>query len=153
MSNQQSPRFAADTMYPVSSSAVLDNLYAGRQRSARPENVTLRRAPQNLAPEAIWGQFNNYRSNGLVGSAIAHVIILGLILASALFGHQVVQKVEQHETVTLIAPSPDSYALPVAKKVVSGGGGGGDHDQIASAERADCPNGHATDHPSADRSS
>lgn len=130
MSNHQSPRFAADTMYPVSSSAVLDNLYGSRQRGARPENVTLRRAPQNLAPEAIWGQFNNYRSNGLVGSAIAHVIILGLILASALFGHQVVQKVQQHETVTLIAPSPDTYALPVAKKVVSGGGGGGDHDHL-----------------------
>jgi len=130
MSNHQSPRLAADTMYPVSSSAVLDNLYAGRQRSPRPENVTLRRAPQNLAPEAIWGQFNNYRSNGLVGSAIAHVVILGLLLASALFGHQVVQKVQQHETVTLIAPSPDTYALPVAKKVVSGGGGGGDHDHL-----------------------
>ena len=31
---------------------------------------------------------------------------------------------------TLIAPSPDSYALPVAKKVVSGGGGGGEHDVL-----------------------
>jgi TonB family protein len=42
----------------------------------------------------------------------------------------VVTQVEQHETVTLIAPSPDSYALPVAKKVVGGGGGGGDHDTL-----------------------
>jgi TonB family protein len=57
-------------------------------------------------------------------------LILGLILGGALYGHQVVQKVEQHETVTLIAPSPDSYALPVAKTVVSGGGGGGDHDRL-----------------------
>ena len=31
---------------------------------------------------------------------------------------------------TLIAPSPESYALPVAKKVISGGGGGGDRDPI-----------------------
>ena len=31
---------------------------------------------------------------------------------------------------TLIAPSPDSYALPVSKKVMSGGGGGGDHDAL-----------------------
>jgi len=47
-----------------------------------------------------------------------------------MFGRRVVSRVEQHETVTLIAPSPDSYALPVAKKVVSGGGGGGDHDAL-----------------------
>jgi TonB family protein len=58
-------------------------------------------------------------------------VVVGLILASAMFGHQVVQKVQQQrEVVTLIAPSPDSYALPVAKTVISGGGGGGDHDKI-----------------------
>jgi protein TonB len=51
-------------------------------------------------------------------------------LAGSIFGHKVVARVQQHETVTLIAPSPDSYALPVAKKVVSGGGGGGDHDPL-----------------------
>lgn len=59
-----------------------------------------------------------------------HIVLLALILASATLGHQVVQKVQEHETVTLIAPSPDSYALPVAKKVASGGGGGGDHDKL-----------------------
>ncbi|HEY1658490.1 MAG TPA: energy transducer TonB [Candidatus Sulfotelmatobacter sp.] len=84
-----------------------------------------------MGPDAIWGQFNNYRSNGLVGSAVAHVIVLGLILSAGLFGHEVVQKAQEREVVTLIAPSPDSYALPVATKVVSGGGGGGDHDIVA----------------------
>jgi periplasmic protein TonB len=44
--------------------------------------------------------------------------------------------VQQRETVTLIAPSPDSYALPVAKKVVSGGGGGGDRDRISAPKGA-----------------
>jgi hypothetical protein len=82
-----------------------------------------------MGPDAIWGQFNNYRSNGLVGSAVVHVVMLALILGATLFGHQVVQKAQEREVVTLIAPSPDSYALPVAKKVVSGGGGGGDHDR------------------------
>jgi protein TonB len=38
--------------------------------------------------------------------------------------------------VTLIAPSPDSYALPTSKQVVSGGGGGGDHDPLPA------PKGH-----------
>jgi TonB family protein len=90
------------------------------------------RPPQSkaAAPDAIWGQFNNYRSNGLAGSAVVHVVALGLILGGVTFGHQAVQQVQKHETVTLIAPSPDTYALPVAKKVVSGGGGGGDHDRI-----------------------
>ncbi|MGA2005894.1 MAG: energy transducer TonB, partial [Terriglobales bacterium] len=89
---------------------------------------TRRQAP--LGPDAIWGHYNNYRSNGLAGSAAVHVALLALLLGSSLLGHKVVAKVEQHETVTLIAPSPDSYALPVAKKVVSGGGGGGDHDAL-----------------------
>jgi TonB family protein len=130
MSNHQSPRLAANALFPVSSSAVLETLYEGRERSLRPENVSSRRAQKAPAPEAIWGHFNNYRSNGLVGSAVAHIVILGLILSGALYGHQVVQEVQQHETVTLIAPSPDSYALPAAKTIVSGGGGGGDHDLL-----------------------
>lgn len=130
MSNHQSPRLAANALFPVSSSAVLETLYEGRERNLRPENVSSRRAQKAPAPEAIWGQFNNYRSNGLVGSAVAHIVILGLILSGALYGHQVVQQVQQHETVTLIAPSQDSYALPAAKTIVSGGGGGGDHDLL-----------------------
>ena len=131
MLNQENPRHAALLQY--SSPTVLDRIYADRTRTARPPqmqmNVRLRDGKE-LAPEAIWGQYNNYRSNGLVGSAVIHVVLLGLLLSGAMFTHQVVQKVEQHETVTLIAPSPDSYAMPVAKKVVSGGGGGGDHDRI-----------------------
>jgi len=53
-----------------------------------------------------------------------HIVFVALILATATFGHQVVEKAQEHETVTLIAPSLDSYALPVAKKIASGGGGG-----------------------------
>ena len=81
-------------------------------------------------PEEIWGQYNNYRANGVFISALVHVGILGLLLSGALFGHQIVQKVVSRQTVTLIAPSPDSYALPTSKKLVSGGGGGGDHDPL-----------------------
>ena len=89
------------------------------------------REQKTLGPDAIWGQYNNYRSNGLAGSAVVHVVVLALILGGSMFGRHVVQVAEpQHETVTLIAPSPDSYALPVSKKVVAGGGGGGDHDPL-----------------------
>jgi TonB family protein len=63
-------------------------------------------------------------------SAIIHVVLLGLLLSGAFFGHEIVQKIAPRQTVTLIAPSPDSYALPTAKTVISGGGGGGDHDSL-----------------------
>jgi len=135
MSNYPASRSSAHSYYSAGSSAVLDSPYAGR-RPARPNEPRVSRTQKDLAPEAIWGQFNNYRSNGLVGSAMVHVVVLGLILGGAMFGHQVVRKTEQHETVTLIAPSPDTYALPVAKTVVSGGGGGGDHDRLQAPKGA-----------------
>jgi periplasmic protein TonB len=126
MPNQESSRQVANTFFPVSSSPLV---YGGRERIVRPAPSRLR-AQKTLGPEAIWGQFNNYRSNGLAGSVIVHIVFVALILATATFGHQVVEKAQEHETVTLIAPSLDSYALPVAKTIASGGGGGGDHDKL-----------------------
>jgi protein TonB len=82
------------------------------------------------SPDAIWGHYNNYRSNGIVVSAIVHVVLIGLLVSGVLVGHQVVQQVTSRPTVILIAPSPDSYALPTSKKVIAGGGGGGDHDRL-----------------------
>jgi len=95
-------------------------------RSVRPPVRPIRLAP---APDAIWGQYNNYRSNGVTISAIIHVVAIGLLLSGVFVSHQVVQRVQQQH-VTLIAPSPETYALPTSKKVVAGGGGGGDHDAI-----------------------
>ena len=132
MSNQSARYPAPPFRSPRSSSAVLDGPYGRRvvapRPAALPSSRLMRR--QSLAPDAIWGQYNNYRSNGLVGSAIFHIIALTAIIAGAGFGHQVVQQAKQREVVTLIAPSPDSYTMPVSKKIVSGGGGGGDRDPI-----------------------
>lgn len=86
-------------------------------------------------PEQIWGQYNNYRANGVTISAMIHVVILGLLLSGIFVTHEVIQK-PQRQVVTLIAPSPEDYALPTAKKIISGGGGGGDHDIIPA------PKGH-----------
>jgi periplasmic protein TonB len=88
------------------------------------------RTPERFATLEVWGQYNNYRSAGLKGSMMVHAVLLGVIFASALFGHQVVQEVKKREVVTLIAPSPDSYTLPTSKKEISGGGGGGDKDPL-----------------------
>jgi protein TonB len=86
-------------------------------------------------PDQIWGQYNNYRASGVTVSAIVHVVLVALLLSGVFVSHQITQR-ETHQTVTLIAPSPESYALPIAKKVISGGGGGGDHDAIPA------PKGH-----------
>jgi protein TonB len=136
MSNPQGTPQTAQALPPLSTFDSLNTRYIPRQPYASRERaLPARRSPQvreqsQFGPDAIWGHYNNYRSNGLVGSVVVHVILLALLLGGTIFGHQVVAKVQQHETVTLIAPSPDSYALPVAKKVVSGGGGGGDHDAL-----------------------
>ncbi|MFZ0418653.1 MAG: energy transducer TonB [Candidatus Sulfotelmatobacter sp.] len=136
MSNQQGTPQTAQALPPLSTFDPLNTMYVPRQPYASRERaLPVRRSAQvreqsQFGPDAIWGHYNNYRSNGLVGSAVVHVVLLALLLSGAIFGHQVVTKVQQQETVTLIAPSPDSYALPVAKKVVSGGGGGGDHDVL-----------------------
>src|SRR5271165_1815642 len=135
MPNQQGPRYATLTASSSSpSAAVLETLYAGRSTPLRQREVP-RPSPRPLSskdfgPEAIWGHYNNYRSNGLAGSVVFHLVVLALILGGATFTPKVVLQPKPHETVTLIAPSPDSYALPVAKTVVAGGGGGGDHDAL-----------------------
>jgi len=40
--------------------------------------------------------------------------------------------IQSHETVTLIAPSPDTYALLISKQIT--GGGGGEHDRVPATE-------------------
>jgi periplasmic protein TonB len=87
-------------------------------------------ARKSFAPDEIWGHYNNYRSNGMVGSAVFHILALGVLLGGASFGHHVVEQAKPREVVTLIAPSPDTYTLPMSKKEISGGGGGGDRDPL-----------------------
>ena len=129
MSSQQSLRYYPQPPFP-SSSGALAGPRVRHDYGERPQARIQPRAQRSLAPDKIWGQYNNYRSNGLFASAIFHVAMLGLIFASASFGHQVVRQVQTYEHVTLIAPSPDSYTLPTSKRVVSGGGGGGDDDPM-----------------------
>lgn len=100
--------------------------YSPEPRAMRPP-ATRPAARISRSPDQIWGQYNNYRANGVAVSVMVHLGLIGLLLSGIFVSHQITQR-PTHETVTLIAPSPDSYALPVAKKVISGGGGGGDRD-------------------------
>ena len=103
MSNQENSRHAA--LLQFSSPAVLDRVYAGQARTARPSQMNARlREQRALAPEAISGtvqqlsiQWSGWVCNHTCG-------VVGSDSGGAMFGHQVVQKVEQHGPVTLIAP-------------------------------------------------
>jgi protein TonB len=94
------------------------------------------RSRDPLAAIEVWGQYNNYRSTGLKGSAAFHAVLIVAVLVATELGHKVVQAEKPRETVTLIAPSPDSYTLKASKKDVSGGGGGGDRDPLPAPKAA-----------------
>lgn len=118
----------------LDNNSILEGMRQPRPRPQSPKETDLRSRrsqPLSRGPENIWGHYNNYRSNGVVWSAVIHVALLGLLLSGVFVSHQIVARAESHQVVTLIAPSPESYALPTAKKVVSGGGGGGDHDRLS----------------------
>jgi protein TonB len=66
----------------------------------------------------------------LLGSIIVHAVVVGLIVGFTTLGSKVVPQIIPHETVTLIVPSPETYALPLAKRITGGGGGGGEHDKL-----------------------
>ena len=48
-------------------------------------------------------------------SAIVHIAVVGLLLSGLFVSHQITQR-DARQKVTLIAPSPDSYILPVPEK-------------------------------------
>src|SRR5262249_61582216 len=91
----------------------------------RPMLKPTKRKRVSRPPDEIWGRYNNYRSNGVAISAVIHVAVIGLLLSGVFVTHQITERVTR-QTVTLIGPSRESYALPVAKTVISGGGGGRD---------------------------
>lgn len=102
----------------------------GNKRFTGPLSSLLKAPVRVLRPlDPIWGQYNNYRTSGLTISAIVHLVIIGLLFTGVFASREITQR-QTRQTVTLIAPSLESYALPVAKKEISGGGGGGDHDVI-----------------------
>jgi TonB family protein len=124
MSSHHNSAYNSEQWLRVPARTLNNRHYSGPSRST-PKTV----AKVSRPSDQIWGQYNNYRASGVTVSAIVHVVLIGLLLSGVFVSHQITQR-ETRQTVTLIAPSPESYALPVAKQVISGGGGGGDHDPI-----------------------
>ncbi len=133
MSSHQNSTYNGESLFHLPARRVPGDRYLPGTRKVDPGWKAS--APVARSPEQIWGQYNNYRANGVAVSAMVHVALIGLLVSGVFVSHQITQRAT-HETVTLIAPSPDTYALPVAKKVISGGGGGGEHDVLPA------PKGH-----------
>src|SRR5579859_680855 len=126
MSSHQNSAYNGESFFHLPARSIPQQRYGKDQRVVRPAP---RRRVSAGAPDQIWGHYNNYRANGLTISAVVHLVFVGLLLSGIFVSHQIVQR-QVRQNVTLIAPSPEEYALPMAKKVISGGGGGGDHDKL-----------------------
>ena len=83
----------------------------------------------------IWG-FYNYKKNGALGSTVAHVIVIGLIIGGTILGRRIVTKVEakQPQVTKFKLIDPGDYALKPAKTQAGGGGGGGDRDVLQASK-------------------
>jgi periplasmic protein TonB len=81
----------------------------------------------------IWG-FYNYKKDGALGSTVAHVIVIGLIIGGTILGRRMVTKVEAKPQVETKLIDPGDYALKPAKTQAGGGGGGGDHDVLQASK-------------------
>ncbi len=80
----------------------------------------------------IWG-FYNYKKNGALGSTIAHVIVIALIIGATILGRRIVTKVEAKPPVTELI-DPGEYTLKQSKTQAGGGGGGGDRDVLKASQ-------------------
>ena len=81
----------------------------------------------------IWG-FYNYKKNGALGSTVAHVIVIGLIIGGTILGRRLVTKVEAKPQIETKLLDPGDYLLKPAKTQAGGGGGGGDRDVLQASK-------------------
>ena len=81
----------------------------------------------------IWG-FYNYKKNGALGSTVAHVIVIGLIIGGTILGRRLVTKVEAKPQIETKLLDPGDYSLKPAKTQAGGGGGGGDRDVLQASK-------------------
>jgi len=81
----------------------------------------------------IWG-FYNYKKNGALGSTVAHVIVIALIIGGTILGRRIVTKVEAKSQIDTKLIDPGDYSLKPAKTQAGGGGGGGDRDVLQASK-------------------
>src|ERR1700684_1126511 len=79
----------------------------------------------------IWG-FYNYKKNGVLGSTVAHLLLIAAIIGLTILGRRVVKQIEAKPTVELIDPT--DITLKPSKDISGGGGGGGDRDKLIASK-------------------
>jgi len=143
---------AASTLTPTASAGVLENLYgdgedsmhsgiemmplpassakesSAKERKAKAPSRVREQGP--VGPDAIWGHYNNYRSNGLVGSAFVHIVLIGLIIAATIYTPKVVPVMKPIEHVDPDRALARFLRLAHRQDHRQWRGGGGDHEKL-----------------------
>jgi protein TonB len=120
---------APDTFEPLYKS-----LFRGLDEFFFPKKLPpLKLESKPIPVKDIWG-FYNYKKNGALGSTVAHVIVIALIIGGTILGRRLVTKVEAKPTATTQLIDPGDYSLKPAKTQAGGGGGGGDHDVLKASQ-------------------
>lgn len=111
------------------------SLFRGLDEFFLPEKLPpLKLESKPIPVKDIWG-FYNYKTNGALGSTVAHAIVLGLIIGGTILGRRMVTKVEaKPQTTTQLIDPGDYTPLMPAKKQAGGGGGGGDRDVLQASK-------------------
>jgi TonB family protein len=120
---------APDTFEPLYKS-----LFRGLDEFFFPKKLPpLKLESKPIPVKDIWG-FYNYKKNGALGSTVAHVIVIALIIGGTIFARRLVTKVEAKPTVTQLIDPGDFIPLKPAKTQAGGGGGGGDRDVLKASQ-------------------
>jgi periplasmic protein TonB len=120
---------APDTFEPLYKS-----LFRGLDEFFFPKKLPpLKLESKPIPVKDIWG-FYNYKKNGALGSTLAHVIVIALIIGATILGRRIVTKVEAKQPVTALVDPGDFIPLKPAKTQAGGGGGGGDRDVLKASQ-------------------
>src|SRR5258708_15527828 len=121
---------APDTFEPLWKS-----LFRGLDEFFFPKKLPpLKLESKPITVKDIWG-FYNYKKNGALGSTVAHVIVIALIIYGTILGRRLVTKVEAKPQPTVRVFDPDdAVVLKPAKTQAGGGGGGGDRDVLKASQ-------------------
>jgi protein TonB len=76
----------------------------------------------------IWGFYDN-KKNGMVGSTIAHIILITAIIVVTILGRRIVKTITKPNEIITYTVS-ETPVLKPSKTQVGGGGGGGDRDKF-----------------------
>jgi protein TonB len=120
---------APDTFEPLWKS-----LFRGLDEFFFPKKLPpLKLESKPIPVKEIWG-FYNYKKNGALGSTVAHVIVIALIIGATILGRRIVTKVEAKPPTTELVDPGDYMPLKPAKTQAGGGGGGGDRDVLKASQ-------------------